>query len=165
MFSSAVRTGTRLKAWKTNPILSRRRRVSVRVVELADLVPAMPAVPVGGLVEPGEHVHQRRLAGPRGAHDRGERGGRDLERDAPQRVDGGIALAVALGQVATRDNGGSHEQGVPDTPAAPSMASRTSWPSGAPAGASLVGRGEIAQLVEHTTENRGVPGSSPGLAT
>ena len=25
--------------------------------------------------------------------------------------------------------------------------------------------GEIAQLVEHTTENRGVPGSSPGLAT
>src|SRR5207247_422212 len=24
--------------------------------------------------------------------------------------------------------------------------------------------GEIAQLVEHTTENRGVPGSSPGLA-
>ena len=30
--------------------------------------------------------------------------------------------------------------------------------------ASLVGRGEIAQLVEHTTENRGVPGSSPGLA-
>src|SRR5215217_5307952 len=25
-------------------------------------------------------------------------------------------------------------------------------------------QGEIAQLVEHTTENRGVPGSSPGLA-
>ncbi len=24
--------------------------------------------------------------------------------------------------------------------------------------------GEIAQLVEHTTENRGVPGSNPGLA-
>ena len=30
--------------------------------------------------------------------------------------------------------------------------------------ASLGARGEIAQLVEHTTENRGVPGSSPGLA-
>jgi hypothetical protein len=27
------------------------------------------------------------------------------------------------------------------------------------------GRGEIAQLVEHATENRGVPGSNPGLAT
>ena len=30
--------------------------------------------------------------------------------------------------------------------------------------ASLGAHGEIAQLVEHTTENRGVPGSSPGLA-
>jgi hypothetical protein len=30
--------------------------------------------------------------------------------------------------------------------------------------ARIAGRGEIAQLVEHTTENRGVPGSSPGLA-
>src|SRR5436189_6322647 len=30
--------------------------------------------------------------------------------------------------------------------------------------ASLPHHGEIAQLVEHTTENRGVPGSSPGLA-
>ena len=29
----------------------------------------------------------------------------------------------------------------------------------------LAALGEIAQLVEHTTENRGVPGSSPGLAT
>ena len=31
-------------------------------------------------------------------------------------------------------------------------------------GATLLALGEIAQLVEHTTENRGVPGSSPGLA-
>ena len=30
--------------------------------------------------------------------------GRDVERDAAQRVDGGIALAVALGEVATRDD-------------------------------------------------------------
>src|ERR1700734_3354689 len=28
----------------------------------------------------------------------------------------------------------------------------------------MLGGGEIAQLVEHTTENRGVPGSNPGLA-
>ena len=40
---------------------------------------------------------------------------------------------------------------------------RRAWP--APERASLSARGEIAQLVEHTTENRGVPGSSPGLAT
>ena len=30
--------------------------------------------------------------------------------------------------------------------------------------ATLLRRGEVAQLVEHTTENRGVPGSIPGLA-
>ena len=36
-------------------------------------------------------------------------------------------------------------------------------PIGGPV-ASIARRGEIAQLVEHTTENRGVPGSSPGLA-
>jgi MFS family permease len=40
---------------------------------------------------------------------------------------------------------------------------RATWPS--PGHASLRPHGEIAQLVEHTTENRGVPGSSPGLAT
>src|SRR4051794_1921844 len=33
-----------------------------------------------------------------------------------------------------------------------------------PSGGTLTRAGEIAQLVEHTTENRGVPGSSPGLA-
>ena len=31
-------------------------------------------------------------------------------------------------------------------------------------GATLHGRGEVAQLVEHTAENRGVAGSSPALA-
>jgi hypothetical protein len=35
---------------------------------------------------------------------------------------------------------------------------------GAPQSLASRGQGEIAQLVEHTTENRGVPGSSPGLA-
>ncbi len=41
---------------------------------------------------------------------------------------------------------------------------RVSLPRGGQRGASIGRRGEIAQLVEHTTENRGVPGSSPGLA-
>ena len=43
-----------------------------------------------------------------------------------------------------------------------STRSRSSWRGRARA--SLFALGEIAQLVEHTTENRGVPGSSPGLA-
>ena len=37
MFSPAVSVGTRLKDWKTNPIRSRRRRVSCLSVEAADL--------------------------------------------------------------------------------------------------------------------------------
>ena len=43
---------------------------------------------------------------------------------------------------------------------------RRAWPAPARGHrrASLGAHGEIAQLVEHTTENRGVPGSSPGLA-
>src|SRR3954449_8951182 len=41
------------------------------------------------------------------------------------------------------------------------VANRTRSPRGSLA---FSGPGEIAQLVEHTTENRGVPGSSPGLA-
>ena len=43
---------------------------------------------------------------------------------------------------------------------------RRAWPTPNPGfgRASLGAHGEIAQLVEHTTENRGVPGSSPGLA-
>ncbi len=43
---------------------------------------------------------------------------------------------------------------------------RRAWPAPTPGAgrASLGAHGEIAQLVEHTTENRGVPGSSPGLA-
>src|SRR5205807_3970699 len=42
---------------------------------------------------------------------------------------------------------------------------RATASSGPTAGASIRPlKGEIAQLVEHTTENRGVPGSNPGLA-
>ena len=51
----------------------------------------------GRAVEAGEQVHQRRLARARRAHDGGELAGGHVERDAAQRVDGGLALAVAAG--------------------------------------------------------------------
>ena len=57
-----------------------------------------------GLVEPGEDVHQRRLAGARGAHDRGEAAGREGDVDAAQGVDRDVALAVALRQRTTDDD-------------------------------------------------------------
>ena len=51
----------------------------VGVVELADLRAGDRHDAAGGAVEAGQQVHERRLAGPRGTHDRGERGGLDLE--------------------------------------------------------------------------------------
>ncbi|CAN5664793.1 hypothetical protein BH18ACT13_BH18ACT13_07150 [soil metagenome] len=51
------------------------------------------------------------------------------------------------------------------------VAARGEWPassctrSSPEAGGTLSRRGEVAQLVEHTAENRGVAGSSPALAT
>ena len=57
----------------------------------------MKHVPVGEVVEPGEGVHQRRLAGPRRAHDGGEVAGGELDVDAVEGPDGALALAVDLG--------------------------------------------------------------------
>ena len=84
----------------------------VAVVELADLGAADGHGAVGRAVEPGEHVHERRLAGPGRAHDRGERAGLDLQRDTAERVDGGVTLAVALGQVLSCDDGVGHADRV-----------------------------------------------------
>ena len=50
-------------------------------------------------VEAGERVHERRLAGARRAHDRGEPAGREVDGDAVERTDLGLALAVDLGGV------------------------------------------------------------------
>ena len=44
------------------------------------------------------------LPGARRPHDGDELAARDVERDAPQGVDGGVALAVAAGQVVGADN-------------------------------------------------------------
>ena len=54
------------------------------------------------LVEPGEDVHQRRLARARRAHDGRQLAALDLERDAAERVDRGLAFPVAAGQVVGR---------------------------------------------------------------
>ena len=71
----------------------------LRVVELADLGIGDPDVTVGRLIEAGEDVHERRLAGPRGAHHCGQLAASNLDRDTPQGVHGGLALAVLAGEV------------------------------------------------------------------
>ena len=45
MFSSAVSVGTRLKAWKMNPMRSRRRRVSLRSDSLPSSISPMKTLP------------------------------------------------------------------------------------------------------------------------
>ena len=104
MFSSAVSTGTRLKAWKTNPSRSRRSRVRPAVVEAREFLPVDHHRSRGGLVQPGEQVHQRRLPGARRAHDGRELPGREGQRHAGERVHGGLALAVGTAQVRRRND-------------------------------------------------------------
>ena len=72
MFSSAVSIGSRLKNWKTKPMCRRRSFVSSCRPSSVISVPAIATLPPGRLVEPGEDVHERRLAGPRRAHHGGE---------------------------------------------------------------------------------------------
>ena len=71
-----------------------------------DLLAADPDRPGRRPVEPGEQVHERGLAGAGRAHDGRELAGGDVERDAAQGVDGGVAVAVAAGDGGRRDGGG-----------------------------------------------------------
>src|SRR5204863_431643 len=75
------------------------------VVHAGDLDAGDRDAALARLVEPGEDVHQRRLARARRAHDRGQAGLLDLERDVAERVHGRVALAVAAGEAARGDDG------------------------------------------------------------
>ena len=66
--------------------------------------PAIATRARGRLVERGEDVHQRRLARAGRAHDGDELAGLDVERDAAEGVDGGLALAEAAREVAGADD-------------------------------------------------------------
>ena len=68
-----------------------------------DAVDADPAA--GGLVEAGEDVHERALAGAGRAHDGREPALGDVDVDVAQGVHGGVALAVGAREAARRDDG------------------------------------------------------------
>ena len=77
-------------------------------------------------------------------------------------------LPQAIVRVRVADRGGPHVDPAPPragSSAAPMMATFLSLPSATAREATLRCRGEVAQLVEHTAENRGVAGSIPALAT
>ena len=105
MFSSAVSIGSRLKNWKTKPMCVRRSLVRSVSSSVVISVPAIATVPGGRLVEPGEDVHQRRLAGAGRPHHGGQLAPLHLERDAAQRVDGRVTCSVAARDVACDDDG------------------------------------------------------------
>ena len=73
--------------------------------ERAEVGVADPDGAVGERVEAGEGVHERRLARARRAHDRGEAAGGEVDGDAVEGPDLGLALAVHLDGV---DGPGGH---------------------------------------------------------
>jgi hypothetical protein len=81
------------------------------VVELGDVEAGDGHVARRGLVQTGEDVHQRRLARARRAHHGGQVAGGDVDADAAQGVDGGVAGAVAPDDVAGADDGRGRDRG------------------------------------------------------
>ena len=67
-------------------------------------VPATSTVPEVGLSRPGENVHQRRLPRARRAHHGGQARALDVDRNAPEGVDGRLALPVAASHVRRDDD-------------------------------------------------------------
>ena len=79
MFSSAVSVGTRLNAWKTKPMRSRRSRVSCLSSSVLRSVSPMNTCPDVSVSRPARQCMQRRLARARRAHDRGEPAAREVD--------------------------------------------------------------------------------------
>ena len=69
------------------------------VVERAEVGVTDPDAAVGEVVEAGERVHERRLAGTGRAHDRREAGRLEVDGDAVEGADLGLTLAVDLDRV------------------------------------------------------------------
>jgi hypothetical protein len=67
--------------------------------QLAELDVADEDLPGGDPVQPGQAVHQGRLAGAGRAHDGGEPAARELDRDVVKGPDLGLALPVDLGHL------------------------------------------------------------------
>ena len=95
MFSSAVSVGIRLNAWKTKPTLAPQQR-EVLVGQLRELDVADEHLAGRQRVEPGEAVHQGRLAGPGRSHDRREVTAGKRDRDAVECSNLRVAGAVDL---------------------------------------------------------------------
>jgi hypothetical protein len=97
MFSSALRTGSRLKVWKM-------KLCQLPVAQLGQLDAGDAHGPGGGFVEPREDVHERRLARPGRPHDRREPRAGKRDVDVDEGIDGDLALAEALAEITRLDD-------------------------------------------------------------
>jgi hypothetical protein len=117
-----VRLAARDRERKQHVLLGSQDRDQVEELEdEAELVPAqareLGVVETGdvlaverdrarcGPVEPGEDVHQRRLAGAGGPHDRAEVAAFEADGHPGERVNRGVALSIAAVDVGGHDDG------------------------------------------------------------
>ena len=105
----------------------------------------------GALVVKSRRLRHCRLDVPVIAHDEAEAGQPLLEARVPDRGGPHVHAAPSLSEVESRADDRD-------------LALRVHAGNLQRHAATLSGRGEVAQLVEHTAENRGVAGSSPALA-
>ena len=111
--------GSRLKLWKTKPIL-RLRMVGELVLVQAPHVDAVEAIATAGLhVQAADDVHQGGLAGAGVAHDRDVLAALDDQVDAGEGVHRGLALAVGLGHAGEVDDRRSPAVHCPSPPEIP----------------------------------------------
>ena len=91
--------GRRLKLWKTKPSFAVRTSARWFGVRSAHLLAVEPVLARAGPVEAAEDVHQRGLAGARGAHQRDHLAAGDGQRDALEHRDVDFAQVIGLGDV------------------------------------------------------------------
>ena len=112
MFSSAVSTGTRLKAWKTKPSRSRRSRVRPASSSLESSSPSSTTEPEVGLSSPASRCMSVDLPEPDGPMIAVNwPAGNEID-DAAERVHRGLPLtvgAVEVGRGRDRGRGGGGE--------------------------------------------------------
>ena len=105
MFWATVSEGSRLKAWKTNPIRSRRRIVSRRSLSRASSVSPSATVPEVGRSSPAATFRNVLLPEPDGPMIAVNEPAREPDADPVERDDRALAAAVDLADVAKRDRG------------------------------------------------------------
>ena len=105
MFSRADEDRDQVEGLEDEAELVAAQRGEALVVEVRELLAVDDDRAGGRPVQAGEQVHERRLARARRAHDRRELPGREVHRDALERVHRSLPLPVRAVQVGGRDDG------------------------------------------------------------